>query len=362
MARDARHRGGLVLACQLLGPPHPYDTPPSYGTPFDAESAPAWPDARTISEQYDSYGPHSAHEPHSWGGSTDLDRVPEEIDSREAFVSWVDGYDTGVRFMDDHLGDLFDVLERAGVFEETLIVVSADHGESLGEQNVYGDHQTADEATCNVPLIVNGPRVEPGVDHGLHYQVDFAPTLVDLVDGDVPAGWSGRSFAPSLTDGREAARAFLVLSQGAWACQRGVRWEEYLLLRTYHDGFKEFEPVELYDLDADAHEQENLARERPAVVRKGLSLLEQWRSDSLLGRARTVPVTADSGAASVADPLMEVIRDGGPFHARETHLEPYVERLRATDREAHAEKLATYRGFVPQDVEGYLDGCDVWSE
>lgn len=142
----------------------------------------------------------------------------------------MDGYDNGIRDMDDHLGELSDISERAGVFEETLIIVSADHGENLGELNVYGDHQTADEKTCEIPLIVKGPGVEPGVDHGLHYQVDFASTPTDIVGGDIPDGWSRRSFASSLARECDDGREFLVLSQSAWACQRGIRWDEYLLL------------------------------------------------------------------------------------------------------------------------------------
>lgn len=120
--------------------------------------------------------------------------------------------------------------------------------------------------------------------------------------------------------------------------------------------------MELYDIATDPHETEDLAREQPDVARRGISLLEQWRSDRLVGRARTAPETVGGGAASVADPLMEVVQEGGPFHARDAHLDSYVERLRATDREAHARKLETHRGLVPQDVEGYLAGQGVWTE
>ena len=54
----------------------------------------------------------------------------------------------------------------------------------------------------------------------------------------------------------------LVTSQGAWACQRGVRFDQYMLLRSYHDGYKHLEPVMLWDLTEDPHEQHDLAPER----------------------------------------------------------------------------------------------------
>lgn len=65
--------------------------------------------------------------------------------------------------------------------------------------------------------------------------------------------------------------------------------------------------MELYDLSTDTHEIENLAREQPTVARKGISLLEQWRSDRLMSRAKAALETGGGAAASVADPLMEVL-------------------------------------------------------
>jgi len=123
------------------------------------------PDAETIAEQYEGYGPHSARDVHhgylTGDGPEDLERTPDEIADRDDYERWVDGYDVGVRYMDDYIGRILDALEEAGVLDETLIVFSADHGENLGELNVYGDHQTADDKTCRVPLIVRGPGVEP---------------------------------------------------------------------------------------------------------------------------------------------------------------------------------------------------------
>jgi choline-sulfatase len=342
--------------------PHtPYDTPMEYGNPFADDPAPEWPDEETIQSQYAGYGPHSAHEPHAWGGGSDLERTPQEIASREDFVQWVDGYDVGVRYMDDYIGRILDALESAGVLDETLVILSADHGENLGELNVYGDHQTADDKTCRVPLIVRGPGIEPGVDRDLHYQIDLAPTVTELVGGEVPTRWEGRSFAASLTEGSECGRDFLVVSQGAWACQRGVRWDDWLLIRTYHDGLKDFDPVELYDLAADPHETTNLARDEPDVAREGLARLEQWVSERLLEAATDQAGGNPDSPRALTDPLWEVIEEGGPFHARaDKKLPSYVERLRETGREEHAEKLETHRGIVPQNVDAYLDSEDVW--
>jgi arylsulfatase A-like enzyme len=350
--------------------PHtPYDTPQEYGNPFAEDPAPEFPDSETITEQYEGYGPHSAHEPHAWGDGSDLERTPDEIEDREDFRQWVDGYDVGVRYMDDYIGRLLDLLEEAGVREETLIVLTADHGENLGELNVYGDHQTADDKTCRVPLIVDGPGVEPGEDDALHYNVDFAPTIVEFLaredddfgddedddESPVPEGWDGESFADSLIGDGETGREFLVLTQGAWACQRAVRWDEYVLVRTYHDGLKQFDPVELYDLDADPHETTNLARDRPELVCEGLAMLEDWTSARMRETVTDEAGGSSTGPQALEDPLWRVMSEGGPYHAN-GRAESYAERLRETGREAHAEDVEEREGVIETTVAEYLAG------
>lgn len=340
--------------------PHtPYDTPQSFGNPFADDRAPEWLTDGRITDQYERYGPHSARDVHhgylTGTGPDELERTPDEIRDRDGFRRWVDGYDVGVRYMDDHLDALLDVLREAGVLEETLIVVSADHGENLGEHNVYGDHQTADEQTCRVPLIVAGPGIEPGVDDDLHYHLDLPPALVELAGAEPASGWDGRSLAPSLTDGQSCGRDALVTGQGAWACQRGVRWDDWLLLRTYHDGWKAFAPVELYDVAADPHQTEDLARDRPEVVRHGLALLSEWRDERAMDAATRRAGGNPAAPRSLVDPLFETIREGGPEYLR-GNTESYTRRLRETGREEHAAEIERRDGVVEQSVAAYLDG------
>ncbi|MWG33852.1 sulfatase family protein [Halomarina oriensis] len=333
--------------------PHaPYNVPKSYDAPFTTDASLEWLTEERLADQREQYGPHNALDPHGvghdWGGTHDVPRMPDEIETLADAERWVDGYDVGVRYMDDHLGELLDVLEDAGVYEETLVVVSADHGENLGELNVYGDHQTADEHTCRLPLILRGPGVEQGVDDGLRYHVDLAPTVTELVGGDVPDGWNGASFADSLT-GREATgdgeeteseagtgRDFLVLTQGAWAAQRGVRWNDWLLLRTYHDGYKEaLDGTMLFDLAADPHETTDLSDERPEVVEAGLARLQRWtehHAQRATGRDET------QSPKDVIDPLWELLAEGEPFHVR-GRAAAYAAHLREQGHPALADRV-----------------------
>ena len=70
-----------------------------------------------------------------------------------------DGYDNGVRYADEHIGRVLNALADQGVLDDTAIIISADHGENLGELNIYVDHQTADQCTSRVPLIIKWPGI-----------------------------------------------------------------------------------------------------------------------------------------------------------------------------------------------------------
>jgi len=330
--RRNAQRDNWFLHVNYWDPHTPYRTPEEYGNPFADDPAPDWLTEEMIQQHYEGYGLMSAHERGNQTGRRgpsmrSWPRLPDRIACRADFRKWIDGYDVGIRYADDHTGLLLGELDLQGVLDQTVIILSSDHGENQGELNVYGDHQTADEITCRVPLIVRWPGLaEPRVDRALHYQADWAATMLELVGAEVPALWDGVSFAPAFRQGAEQGRDFLVVSQCAWSCQRGVRVGPWILLRTYHDGLKDLSPIMLFNLERDPHETTNLAQERPEVVKECLALLEQWHGEMMTTSLHDV------------DPLWTVMREGGPFHTR-GHLQAYVERLGETGRAHHAEKL-----------------------
>jgi len=316
--------------------PHtPFRTPLDYGEPFADAPIPAWLTEVVWRRGWEGYGPHSPQEISAWFDQN-LDpfpREPNQIDSMEAVRQWVNGYDTGIHYADFWVGKLLDKLRELGIYDETIIVVGADHGENIGELNVWGDHQTADHITCNVPLIIRypGEGAAPRVDTALHYHFDWAATVIELLGGVVPAGWDGQSFADAFRRGEEAGREYLITSQGAWSVQRGVRFnhdgEAYMYLRTLHDGYKALEPEMLFNLTHDPHEQQNLAAEQRFPVLIARALLATWYSQQTVHSAHDI------------DPLMTVLRQGGGFYTR-GRLPAYLKRLRETGRAHHAEALA----------------------
>jgi arylsulfatase A-like enzyme len=308
--------------------PHtPYRTPLDFGNPFEHDAPPAWLTEDVRRRCWESHGPHSAQEPHGFGpADVPFPRMPAQIDSSNAVKQWVDGYDAGIRYADAHIDRLLEALQAAHVLDETMIVVGADHGECLGELNVWGDHQTADSITCRVPLIVRRPGAEPGVERDLHYQFDWAATLLGLAGCDVPDNWDGRAFGAGGPTQHGAGRESLVLGMGAWTCMRSVRWDRYICMWTYHGGYKDLAPVLLFDLQEDPHEQYDLAADRPDLVARAADILARWQAEMM-----------DTTQTDV-DPLLTVMREGGPWQVR-GHLGGYVDHLRRTDRASAAEQL-----------------------
>jgi hypothetical protein len=83
----------------------------------------------------------------------------------------------------------------------------------------------------------------------------------------------------------------------------------------------------LFNLVDDPHEQHNLAETHPEIVGRAMRILADWHTEMI----RTSP--------GDVDPLMTVIREGGPFYIR-GRIPAYIERLRATGRGQHADKIA----------------------
>jgi choline-sulfatase len=165
------------------------------------------------------------------------------------------------------------------------------------------------------------------VDSALHYHVDFAATTIELLGGRVPENWDGQSFATALKANRAQGREYLILSQGAWSCQRAARFEDFLCIHSYHDGYHAFPDQLLFDLRNDPHEQHDLSTTKPQHVKRGLTMIEQWHEQMM----RT--------STSVIDPMQTVLSEGGAFHTR-GQLPAYLKRLRETGRSSWADRLA----------------------
>lgn len=309
----------------------PYRAPKDFGNPFAADPLPAWLTEEVFAGHLKKVGPHSAQEISMFDDQTDprYPRHPGRLDNLTDVKRMIDGYDCGIRYMDEHIGRILAGLAEQGVdLADLTVIISADHGENMGELGIYGEHATADQATCRIPMIIKWPGGQKGqVAAGLHYGLDLLPSLADLLGLAKSENWDGLSYADTIRSGQDKGRPYLVLSQCAHVCQRSVRFANWLYLRTYHDGFHLFPQELLFDLDQDPHEHNNLAAELPQVCQQAVYYLNDWHDQMM--QDMTCPV----------DPLWTVMREGGPFHVR-GQLKRYAEHLVRTRRGQAVAKLA----------------------
>ncbi len=116
-----------------------------------------------------------------------------------------------IAYLDAQLARLRAALEETGAAGETLLVVTSDHGENVGEHGLLGHQYSVADTVLSVPLVVAGPGFDGADGHdGLVQLVDLAPTLLDAAGVDAPAareGFQGRSFHPA-AGGPRRRRAF----------------------------------------------------------------------------------------------------------------------------------------------------------
>ncbi len=109
-------------------------------------------------------------------------------------------YDAEIRYLDDRLCELDEHLIQQGIYDDSLLVLFGDHGESLTEHDIYWDHCGLYETTVRVPVIMRWPgRIPAGRRiSGLVQQPDLMPTILEAAGIAAPSGLDGRSLWPSL--------------------------------------------------------------------------------------------------------------------------------------------------------------------
>jgi arylsulfatase A-like enzyme len=282
----------------------------------------------TLDKHRKMVGPHKIREISMFDNveNPKYPRQPGELHDINDWKRFIDGYDCGIKYMDDHIGELFNALNKAGVLEDLIIIISSDHGENMGELGIYAEHATADRITTRIPMIIKWPdSIKGHVDKGLHYNLDLLPTLAELLNIPIQPKWDGKSYKDAFV-GEDCGRDYLVVSQCAHVCQRGVRFDNWHYIRTYHDGYHLFPNEMLFDVENDPHEEYDLASERPDICSEAASKLLKWHDEAM------------ASMNYAEDPMNTVMREGGPLHAR-GNLKQYIDYLKKTGREYSIDEL-----------------------
>lgn len=209
------------------------------------------------------------------------------LEGRRDAAFYVARYDGEIRYADAALGGLFAGLEDLGLYDRSLIAVTADHGETLvepGHQRYFSHGTVAYEETVRIPLVIRQPRGEKrlgaAAKDGLVTSLDLAPTLLALLGVPSPHGFEGRNLLQA--DTRTEASVFSLGAHGSPTLEQEVGTQFSVLrgpwryVRNSQDGREE-----LYDHRADPQEAHDLAGGQPQV----LAALRQ-EMDRFLARGR----------------------------------------------------------------------------
>lgn len=203
---------------------------------------------------------------------------------------WVEAlYDGQIRQMDEEFfGPLRQTLRQLGLDRNTLVVISADHGEELLDHDLVGHVSTFKEGrlfdeVIRIPLIFWYPGGLPAgrvVDEPVQC-IDVLPTLMELIGQPTPLGAQGASLVPLLRGqpGWQERPVFCETSGGGYTADDQQYRQRVAAVRTRDWKLVRYTPADeyaLYDLARDPHEQDNVLGANPLVADSLRTLLNQW--------------------------------------------------------------------------------------
>ncbi|MBL8739936.1 MAG: sulfatase, partial [Myxococcales bacterium] len=212
------------------------------------------------------------------------------------YVSWekeelpiiLNRYDNALYYVDTQIGALYDALADRGLLDDTVFVVTSDHGEMFFEHDLVTHGRTLYDEEARVPLLVHYPDVvKPRFVDEAVSTVDVLPTMIDLAGAPPHPAFQGQSVARLGLETAEAERheAAVFLNIQGWKHYDGVVCMPYKLV---------FDPdtqqSALYDLVADPHENADIAKQKPdgvvslsAVLQAQLDAQEAYHAEDAQG-------------------------------------------------------------------------------
>ena len=260
----------FFLWLHYFDPHDPYSPPYALDLPFVDEHESAW--TGDIRNTF-LYAPDREKRPY-----TETDRL-----------HLIDLYDAEIYYLNLCLQDLFDDLRKYGLYDESLIILTADHGESFGEHGTWFHGRSVFDSEIRIPLIIKlpaGSRRQETVAHPVQL-INVYPTILSLLGLNVPAGVRKKNI---LT----ATDPYGFLLYGDWIVVRGARW------KLISDEKEKMEFV--FDVEQDPGETRNLASEKPAVLRTLRDAKRDW--------LKTLPQSYEA-AAKQSKELMDRLKSLG---------------------------------------------------
>jgi len=271
-----KQHAGTTKFLYLAGPePHdPQYAPESFYAQYK-------PDDMPLPERFAPYQPFDNGEMTVRDEMTlPFPRTPEDIRKKLA------RYYASIAYLDAEFGRVVQALKDAGEYDNTIFILSADNGLSLGDHGLLGKQNLYECGGMHVPLVFAGPGIPKGESQALTYLMDLFPTVCDFIGAPIPGNVEGRSIVPVISGATTSVRE--TLFTGYRNGQRAITDGRWKLIR-----YPLIDKTQLFDLESDPREQNDLAQVREHAD----------RIESLLSKlAQTQAEYADPAPLRVEDP------------------------------------------------------------
>jgi len=199
-------------------------------------------------------------------------------------------YDAEIKFTDDQLARIMETLNRLGLKQRTLIILTADHGDEFAEHGNMGHGISCYDETIRAPLIFHYPA---GLPKGLRIRentalVDLPPTILDLIGIQKPSHFQGLSLLPLMRGNPFPPRK--IFSEHLYS-RKVPDYKPVVVIDgtwKYHYDAEKNRPDELYNLARDPGERENLASNQPEVTRRLKADVEAHLAETPMADAETI--------------------------------------------------------------------------
>ena len=252
----------FFLMASFSGPHDPWDPPGRYATMYDPNDMPPF-------IEDDLSGKPENQKERAEKQRTLSDMTDEDVAKTRA------AYYGNTTLIDDGIGKLFDTLTRRGFMDDALIIYTSDHGELLGDHRMFQKSMFY-ESAARIPGIVRWPGHIQGNRRtdALSECIDLSATILDAAGLTPPPKTFGRSLLPLLTAKKLRRHRDMVFSELAtWKMVCTERWKY-----TYDP--TEGGPQELYGLESDPQEQNNLIKSNPGIGSDLRRALLDWLIDT----------------------------------------------------------------------------------
>ena len=288
-------------------------------------------------------------------GNKSMDPVMSFKPFRDFFATWmppgisdkdyvIAQYDGAVAYMDACIQTIFQTLETLDILDNTIVVINADHGETLYDHECWFDHHGTYDNVLHVPLIIRYPSKVPMGKRlsGYNRQQDLVPTLMDLAGIEPGIDFDGQSLMKMVRGEVASFDSEFYITECTWMRKHGWRTPQWKLILALEPDMHFKPPVELYNMVEDPEENNNLAETYPDVVEMLRGRMEAWiaKREKETGLSNPIYDQGDwhghegVGSFKTSQQAYDTLHIGDPTQAAKLQAESREEKAEDPDAEA----------------------------